>query len=89
MRTLQLSVHEISAVDDRAKAHRDVFLTATDAAIADYREMPGLSLTVPQAALLWHLDREMAEGVMHLLVCQGFLRENDRHRFVRANGCSR
>jgi hypothetical protein len=39
----------------------------------EYREMPGLSLTVPQACRLWNLDGTVCEGVLQVLLDEGFL----------------
>lgn len=36
--------------------------------LAEYREMPGLSLTVAQAARLWRVAPEISEHVLHSLV---------------------
>jgi hypothetical protein len=40
----------------------------------EYREMPGLKLTVPQAARLWHLDQPSIERLLDGLVADGLLR---------------
>ena len=40
---------------------------------AEYLEMPGLRLTLPQAARLWGLDRETCVGLLDVLVKAGFL----------------
>ena len=40
----------------------------------EYREMPGLKLTVPQAARLWHLDQPSIERLLNVLVADGLLR---------------
>jgi hypothetical protein len=39
----------------------------------EYEEMPGLILTVPQAARLWSVDRVRAEHALRALVADGFL----------------
>lgn len=39
----------------------------------EYEEMPGLILTVPQAARLWSVDRVQAEQALRALVADGFL----------------
>ena len=41
----------------------------------EYREMPGLSLSVPQASRLWQLDRATCEAALHALVREHFLRQ--------------
>ena len=40
----------------------------------EYKEMPGLKLTVPQAARLWHLDQPSIEQLLNILVTDGVLR---------------
>lgn len=40
----------------------------------EYREMPGLKLTVPQAARLWHVDAPSVERMLDSLVADGLLR---------------
>ena len=40
----------------------------------EYREMPGLKLTVPQAARLWHVDAPSVERILDSLVADGLLR---------------
>ena len=39
----------------------------------EYREMPGLSLTIPQASRMWQIDRRTCELVLQRLVDEGFL----------------
>jgi hypothetical protein len=39
----------------------------------EYREMPGLRLTVPQACKLWQLDRDRCLGLLEQLVTEGTL----------------
>ncbi len=40
---------------------------------AEFEALPGLSLTLPQAARLWHLDRAVCEQAMATLVQDGVL----------------
>jgi len=40
---------------------------------AEYREMPGLSLTAPQAARLWGMQLSLCESVLDRLVIEGML----------------
>jgi len=44
----------------------------------EYREMPGMRLTVDQAMRLWMLDRGTCSAVLNSLVAAHFL-EQDRH----------
>jgi len=48
----------------------------------EYDEMPGLVLTVPQAARLWRLDTSVIEKIMASLVAADYLRQSPRG-FVR------
>lgn len=41
---------------------------------AEYLEMPGLSVTLAQAARLWHVDRRSCLEVLDALTREGFLR---------------
>ena len=40
----------------------------------EFREMPGLRLTLAQATRLWGLERETAHAVIERLVASAFLR---------------
>jgi hypothetical protein len=51
---------------------------------AEYLEMPGLQLTVAQAARLWQFDREFADAVLTALVASRFLVTTPRAAFARA-----
>lgn len=49
----------------------------------EYREMPGLSLTLPQAARLWGLDRGTCERVLTKLVERRVLKRAWNGTYVR------
>ena len=51
---------------------------------AEYAEMPGLSVTLPQAQRLWAVDQATCEEVFRRLIARGLLRLTARGRFVRA-----
>jgi hypothetical protein len=51
---------------------------------AEYVEMPGLSVTLPQAQRLWSVDRATCEAVFSRLISMGVLRRSSRGRFIRA-----
>jgi hypothetical protein len=55
------------------KATRDMVAHAADLIRAEYFEMPGLSLTLPQAARLWSVDRELCKLGLDALVADGVL----------------
>jgi hypothetical protein len=50
----------------------------------EFLEMPGLHLTLPQAARLWHLDVETTDRALRTLIADGFLRQTARGSFSRA-----
>ncbi len=51
----------------------------------EYREMPGLSLTVPQARRLWGLEDSICHSLFESLVETKFLRRTRHGRFVRCD----
>lgn len=44
--------------------------------IAEYLEMPGLNVTVPQACRLWNIDRPVCLETLDTLLASGFLRKS-------------
>jgi hypothetical protein len=52
---------------------------------AEYLEMPGLSLTRPQAQRLWGLEVEACEALLRTLLESGFLRRTSHGGYVRAS----
>ncbi len=52
---------------------------------AEFREMPGLRLTVPQACRLWALDEPTCQAAIAALVATGVLRRTTDGAFVRAS----
>ncbi len=55
---------------------------------AEFLEMPGLALTIPQAARLWHLDVSQSEHILGGLVESGLLLR-DRKGAYRRRECPR
>jgi hypothetical protein len=51
---------------------------------AEYREMPGLCLSLAQGARLFGLDRPLCSDVFRALVREGFLRETSQGHYRRA-----
>ena len=51
---------------------------------SEYAEMPGLSVTMPQAQRLLDIDRATCALVFKALVKLGFLRQTAQGRYVRA-----
>jgi hypothetical protein len=54
---------------------------------AEYLEMPGLSVTLPQAARLWNADRRQCLDALEALTREGFLYRS-RDVYLRMN-CGR
>lgn len=52
--------------------------------VTDYSEMPGLSVTVPQAVRLWGLDTDRCRTLLDVLVAGGVLRRTPRGQYVDA-----
>jgi hypothetical protein len=50
---------------------------------AEYREMPGLNVTVRQAARLWGLDVDRSERLLSAMVDDGFLVRDARGAYRR------
>jgi hypothetical protein len=51
---------------------------------SEFIEMPGLQLTLPQAARLWGLDHEASRRVIDSLVEVSFLRWTSQGTVIRA-----
>lgn len=51
---------------------------------AEYDEMPGLSLTLPQASRFWHLSPDVCHIALESLVREGALRHG-RGGYVRGD----
>ena len=52
---------------------------------AQFMELPGLRLTLQQAARLLHIDRVMSEDVINILLDAAFLRRMPDGTVVRAD----
>jgi len=55
---------------------------------AEYREMPGLRLTLAQACRLWQVDAAQCSVVLETLVQEGFLIGRPDGRFVALSTAS-
>jgi hypothetical protein len=55
---------------------------------AEFIEMPGLTLTVPQAARLWSVNVLQSQSILSDLVGTGFLVRDSRGAY-RRKGCPR
>ena len=52
---------------------------------AEYREVPGLKLTMPQAQRLWGLDGHACEALFDVLIASRFLCKTPAQSFVLAD----
>jgi hypothetical protein len=59
------------------------FATVVDRVRADFMEMPGLELTIPQAVRLWTIGVDDCRFVIDTLVDLGFLKWTSRRTVVR------
>ena len=59
------------------------FISLVDRARAEFMEMPGLQLTLPQAARLWNLGVDDCRYVIDALTDSGFLRWTPARTVVR------
>jgi hypothetical protein len=55
----------------------------------EFLEMPGLHLTLRQAARLWHLEPETCDLALRALIADGFLRQTTRGSFQIMTGADR
>jgi hypothetical protein len=62
----------------------DAFSDALRRAQGEFMEMPGLQLTVAQAARLWHFDSALCTAVLSALVERRFLIRTRNESFARA-----
>ena len=51
---------------------------------AEFNEMPGMTLTVPQASKLFGLDEELCRSVVEQLVSAEYLRKTESGAVTRA-----
>lgn len=58
-------------------------INAVDRVSGDFVEMPGLELTLAQAARLWNIETGACEAAIDSLVRSGFLRWTARGTVVR------
>ena len=73
---------EVTSVSNKSRMQRTLW-QLVELVEAEYTEMPGLSVTLPQAQRLWAVDRETCEKAFSRLVRKGALRMTTKGRFVR------
>jgi hypothetical protein len=64
--------------------HSDTVYELAHRVQAEYREMPGLSVTLPQAQKLLDADQHTCAAVFSLLIGRGVLKRTARGCYVRA-----
>lgn len=77
---LQISASPISDIP----THPDATSLIVERVRGEFREMPGLTLTLGQAGRLWSLDAQMCADVLAQLVRAGFLCQRPDGAFCRA-----
>ena len=65
--------------------HKSSLDTLLQRVRGEYLEMPGLRLTLAQAARLWNLDCTTCRKVLHVLTHDGFLVQSDTGTYGRAD----
>jgi hypothetical protein len=65
------------------KAEHDALLRRVR---GEYREMPGMRLTIEQAMRLWNIDRKACAFVLNSLVASQFLEMDAFGRFRKTHG---
>jgi hypothetical protein len=64
---------------------QDAQALITERVRGEFREMPGLTLTLAQAGRLWSLDAATCADVLSQLVATGYLRRRADGAFCRAS----
>ena len=70
-------------------AHDPVNTALIDRIIGEYREMPGLALTLAQACRLWDCSATMCRAAVNILVAQEKLHWSRDGRLVRGSANNR
>ena len=68
----------VAAKDDSIDAR------LVDRVLGEYREMPGLALTIEQARRLWGFDAVTCQRIANVLVARHVLRWSRDRRLIRA-----
>lgn len=72
--------HERCTIELSTTAKQDALLRRVR---GEYREMPGMRLTIEQAMRLWNIDRQTCANVFNSLVASHFLEIDGFGRFRR------
>jgi hypothetical protein len=76
---------QISAATSDFLTQQDTQALITERVRGEFREMPGLSLTLAQAGRLWSLDAATCADVLSQLVNTGFLCQRTDGAFCRSS----
>ena len=74
--------HEPCSVVTYRTLHEDAVLRRVR---SEFKEMPGMRLTLDQAMRLWDLDRPTCCAVLESLVASHFLQQDRNGRFAKAH----
>ena len=76
------SVNRVDTAESTAAA-RDDLRDVLGCIEAEFAEMPGLSVTLPQAQRLWGIDSPTCIAVFRVLIDRGIVRRTARGQYVR------
>ena len=82
VRTTTGGTHEPCTVMLFGTASEDALLRR---ARGEYREMPGMRLTIEQAMRLWNVDRQACATVLNSLVASHYLQVDNVGRYRKAH----
>jgi len=74
-----IDIHEPPSLTRPEDAYRQLIQRVQ----AEYREMPGLCLTLDQACRLWAVDKDTCSRVLETLVAEGFVAVAGRRIYRR------
>jgi hypothetical protein len=70
-------------------ARKDSFPELVARIEAEFAEMPGLSVTLPQAQRLWAIDYPTSIAVFRTLTDRGVVKRTPRGQYIRSAGFAR
>jgi hypothetical protein len=79
------TAHDVVADDDISGAIGSLTSDLLHRIRGEFREMPGLTLTLRQAVRLWHLDAVTCDVALRILVEERFLERTRRGTFRLAD----
>jgi hypothetical protein len=81
--TMTGKTHEPCTVTLFRTSQEDILLRRVR---GEYREMPGMRLTIDQAKRLWTLDQQTCSQLLAALVAAHFLEQDQHGRYAMAHG---